>query len=90
VSCVQETGRGSIIRWCLCHVFGDPPVALQSLTFFKGSQQSVHIDYPYVRIQKEIAKLAASWIPLEDVYRDSGPLAYCPVSYKIAISAFYD
>jgi phytanoyl-CoA hydroxylase len=74
----------------LRHVFGEPPTTLQSLTFFKGSQQPVHIDYPYVRTQKEIAKLAASWIPLEDIHPDSGPLAYYPGSHKIMVSAFYD
>jgi phytanoyl-CoA hydroxylase len=79
-----------VVSQFLRHVLGEPPAALQSLTFFKGSQQPVHIDYPYVRTQKEIAKLAASWIPLEDIHPDSGPLAYYPGSHKIAVSAFYD
>jgi phytanoyl-CoA hydroxylase len=74
----------------LRHVFGGAPAVLQSLTFLKGSQQPVHIDYPYVRTQKEIAKLAASWIPLESIHPDSGPLAYYPGSHKIVISAFFD
>ncbi len=80
----------SVISRFLCHVFKDNPVLLQSLTFFKGSEQPVHIDYPYVRTQKEIAKLAASWIPLEDIHPDSGPLAYYIGSHKIDVSGFFD
>lgn len=63
---------------------------LQSLTFTKGSQQPIHIDYPYVRTQTKLAHLAASWIPLEDVHADSGPLAYYPGSHKIDASGFFD
>lgn len=71
-------------------IFDAPPAVLQSLTFFKGSQQPIHIDYPYVRTQKKIAHLAASWIPLEDIHPDSGPLAYYPGSHKTEISSFFD
>lgn len=60
----------------LQHVFQDSPCVLQSLFFIKGSQQSIHLDYPYVNCQEHIANLAASWLALEDVQEDSGPLAY--------------
>jgi ectoine hydroxylase-related dioxygenase (phytanoyl-CoA dioxygenase family) len=63
---------------------------LQSLTFYRGSQQPAHIDYPYVRCQTRLAHLAASWIPLEDIHEDSGPLAYYPGSHRTEISGFYD
>ena len=74
----------------LRHVFKDSPVLLQSLTFLKGSQQPAHIDYPYVRIQSIINHLAASWIPLEDIHPESGPLQYYPGSHKIETSDFFD
>lgn len=74
----------------LRHVFMSPPVALQSLTFYKGSQQPAHVDYPYVRCQSKLAHLAASWIPLEDIHADSGPLIYYPGSHKLAVSGFFD
>ncbi|MBU3585176.1 phytanoyl-CoA dioxygenase family protein [Polynucleobacter sp. AM-26B4] len=79
----------SISQFLAC-VFDAPPAVLQSLTFFKGSQQPIHIDYPYVRTQKKIAHLAASWIALEDIDLNSGPLIYYPGSHKIEISGFYD
>lgn len=74
----------------LRHVFESPAVALQSLTFYKGSQQPAHVDYPYVRCQNRLAHLAASWIPLEDIHADSGPLIYYPGSHNLAISGFFD
>ncbi|MFK7883711.1 MAG: phytanoyl-CoA dioxygenase family protein [Phycisphaerales bacterium] len=60
----------------LTHIFQSPPCVLQSLLFHKGSQQPIHLDYPYVRTQTDLSRMAASWIPLEDVHEDSGPLAY--------------
>lgn len=74
----------------LSHVFRDAPCAMQSLTFYKGSQQPIHIDYPYVRCQTPVAHLAASWIPLEDIHPDSGPLAYYPSSHHLDVSGFFD
>lgn len=74
----------------LRHVFESPPCALQSLTFYRGSQQPAHIDYPYVRCQTRLAQLAASWIPLEDIQLDSGPLAYYPGSHHLDVSGFFD
>ncbi len=74
----------------LAHVFQEPPVVLQSLTFWRGSNQPAHTDYPYVRTQSKLAHLAASWIPLEDVHPDSGPLAYYPGSHRPEIVRPFD
>jgi phytanoyl-CoA hydroxylase len=73
----------------LNHIFQSPAAVLQSLTFYKGSQQPAHIDYPYVRCQTKLPHMAASWIPLEDVDPTSGPLAYFPGSHK-TVSGFFD
>lgn len=74
----------------LGHVFAAPAAAVQTLTFWRGSEQPIHIDYPYVRQQKRLSFLAASWIPLEDVHPDAGPLAYYPGGHKLAHSGFFD
>ncbi len=74
----------------LGHVFQDSPVALQSLTFWKGSNQPAHTDYPYVRTQTKISQLAASWVPLEDIHEDAGPLAYYPGSHKYGLIKPFD
>ncbi|MFN7055267.1 phytanoyl-CoA dioxygenase family protein [Hyphomonas sp.] len=74
----------------LRHVFGAPASVCQSLTFWRGSEQPIHIDYPYVRQQHPLSFLAASWIPLEDVHPDAGPLAYYPGGHKTDKSGFFD
>lgn len=74
----------------LYHVFLSPATVLQSLTFYRGSQQPAHVDFPYVRCQTKVAHLAASWIPLEDIHGDSGPLVYYPGSHHLDVSGFFD
>jgi len=71
-------------------VFGEPAAVLQSLTFWRGTQQPAHIDYPYVNIQTQIAQLAAAWIALEDVRPGSGALFYYPGSHRTEASGFFD
>ena len=66
----------------LGHVFQDSPALIQSLTFWRGSEQAAHLDYPWVRVQNKLPHLAASWVPLEDIHEDAGPLAYYAGSHK--------
>ncbi len=61
-------------------VFGERVVSMQSLLFKWGSQQATHQDFAYV-VSENPSHLAASWIPLEDVHIDSGPLFYYPGSH---------
>jgi phytanoyl-CoA hydroxylase len=63
-------------------VFGERAVAMQSLLFKYGSQQATHQDFAYV-VSEIPSHLAASWIALEDVTIDAGPLFYYPGSHKI-------
>lgn len=72
------------------HVFQDAPTVLQSLTFFRGSQQPVHLDYPYVRTQTKIAHLTASWTALEDISPDAGALAYWPGAHRTGLIDLFD
>jgi len=71
-------------------VFQDDVAVMQSLTFERGSEQPLHLDYAYVRTQTIIAHLAASWIPLEDIDEDSGPLVYYPGSHLLGKTGFFD
>jgi phytanoyl-CoA hydroxylase len=70
--------------------FGSAPAILQSLTFVKGSQQPPHLDYPYVKTQKRIPVLGASWIALEDISEDAGALEYYLGSHKICRNKLFD
>ena len=80
----------SVVTEFLGHVFDLAPSVCQSLTFWRGSEQPIHIDYPYVRQQTKLSFLAASWVPLEDIHPDAGPLAYYPGGHKLDRSGFFD
>ncbi len=63
-------------------IYGRPAIAFQSLYFEYGSQQALHRDPMYV-VTKPPAHLLASWVALEDISPDSGPLAYVPKSHRL-------
>jgi phytanoyl-CoA hydroxylase len=63
-------------------VFRDQVVAMQSLTFKNSSEQALHQDFAFV-VSRNVSHLAASWIALEDVHEDAGPLALYPGSHRI-------
>ena len=71
-------------------VFEAPPIPMQSLTFLRGSEQPIHIDYPYVNRQRRLPYMAASWVALEDVGQDAGPLAYFAGAHRLDVSGFFD
>ncbi len=68
---------------------GRQPVLCYSLNFVKGSAQPKHIDSLYMT-PKTPAHLLATWIALEDVSPDAGPLVYYPGSHKIPLYRFED
>jgi phytanoyl-CoA hydroxylase len=70
------------LRDSLLPLIGGTPMICNSLYFERGSQQPDHFDTffmpPLTRNQ-----MVASWIALEDVDPDAGPLRYYPGSHKI-------
>ena len=66
----------------LGHIFRDTVVAMQSLTFVHSTEQHSHQDFPYV-VSGIPSHLAASWIALEDVHPEAGPLFYYPGSHMV-------
>jgi ectoine hydroxylase-related dioxygenase (phytanoyl-CoA dioxygenase family) len=66
----------------LRHLFRDTPVGMQTLTFLHGSEQVWHQDYAFV-VSSIPSHLAASWIALEDVSQEAGPLGYYSGSHTI-------
>jgi ectoine hydroxylase-related dioxygenase (phytanoyl-CoA dioxygenase family) len=76
----QLSMQPNVLRF-LGIVFDETPVCMQSLLFLQSTQQRCHLDYPYVHTPRP-AFLAASWIALEDVHPDSGPLFYYPGSHR--------
>ncbi len=77
-----------IIRF-LDELFGSAPALIQSLTFWKSSEQSLHQDFVYVHHHSPLGHLAAAWIPLEDIHEDTGPLVYYKGSHLLQSSQFF-
>ena len=63
-------------------IFQDKPKAFQSLSFWKGSQQDIHKDTAYVKIDSGPMHLAATWLALEDVEEGTGELEYYVGSHR--------
>lgn len=70
--------------------FGSAPALIQSLTFWKSSEQSLHQDFSFVHHHNRLGHLAAAWIPLEDISDQAGPLVYYKGSHLLAEHQFYD
>ena len=63
-------------------IYDAPAVSFQSLYFEYGSQQALHRDPMFV-VTDPPAHLLASWVALEDIDPQSGPLAYVPKSHHL-------
>ncbi len=63
-------------------IFDDKPQAFQSLTFWHGSQQPMHKDTAYVRVDGNPLALAATWLALEDIEPGTGELQYFVGSHR--------
>jgi phytanoyl-CoA hydroxylase len=63
-------------------LLGDVPVICNTLNMEKGSQQGSHIDTLFMTPVSDFS-LVATWMALEDVNADAGPLRYFPGSQRI-------
>ena len=63
-------------------VFEDKPKAFQQLTFERGSQQAIHKDTAYVKIDGNPMSMMATWVALEDVSEGTGELEYYVGSHR--------
>ena len=66
----------------LALIFERPAIAFQSLGFEYGSQQTIHSDIAFVRVDSP-REFVASWIALEDIEAGSGELIYYPGSHLL-------
>lgn len=68
-------------------IFGEEPVAIQSIYFEWGSGQALHRDPMHVYTSPP-AHLIGAWIALEDIGPDCGPLTYVPGSHHLPYYQF--
>ena len=70
-------------------IFDRKAVAFQSLYFQFGSEQGLHRDPMFV-VTEPPSHLIASWIALEDITPECGPLLYVPGSHRMPWFEFDD
>jgi len=66
----------------LSAVFEDKPKAFQGLYFHKGSEQRIHKDSAYVKVDTNPMHLVATWLALQDVSPGTGELCYYVGSHR--------
>lgn len=66
----------------LSFALGKKVSPFQTISFLKGSQQKTHSDSIHMTTQPP-GYLAATWLALEDITMESGPLHYFPGSQKL-------
>jgi phytanoyl-CoA hydroxylase len=63
------------------------PLLFNGLNMEHGTEQRMHIDTFYMP-PRTFGKMVATWLALEDIHPDSGPLSYYPESNKIPAYKF--
>lgn len=71
----------AVLRF-LTQIFERPPVAFQTMTMRKGSQEELHIDTGPLTLTEPMS-MAASWVALEDVQPLSGEFQFIPGSHRL-------
>src|SRR4029077_402352 len=71
----------------LAELLRDKPVVFNGLNMERGTEQRMHIDTFYMP-PRTPNKMVATWIALEDIHPDSGPLGYVPKSHHIPAYRF--
>ena len=66
----------------LHQLMGNAPVVCNTLLFEWGSEQDMHSDMFYMAPMSE-QQMLATWIAIDDVTEDNGPLVYVPRSHKL-------
>ena len=66
----------------LTQIYDRPPVAFQSMSMRKGSEEPLHIDTGPLTLTEPMA-MAASWVALEDVKPHSGEFQFIPGSHRV-------
>jgi phytanoyl-CoA hydroxylase len=79
---IQETAADPQLMSILAALLGSPPLVCNTLLFEYGSQQNAHFDTFYMP-SKTPNMMAASWIAIDEVTEDNGPLFYYPKSHLI-------
>jgi hypothetical protein len=81
-SAIRQAIANAKVMEFLAAIFADRPKAFQSLNFWNGSQQAMHKDSAYVKVDGNPMHLAATWLALENIERGTGELEYYVGSHR--------
>lgn len=68
-------------------LYADVPLPFSTINFTRTTQQPLHSDYAHFGTVPELL-LAGSWVALEDIHPNAGPLQIVPGSHKMDIFEF--
>lgn len=66
----------------LQYLYDAPAKPFQTLNFYKGTEQAVHVDSIHFN-SEPFGSMCGVWIALEDIGPDQGPLVYYPGSHEL-------
>ncbi len=81
-SLIKAMGNDEHLQIVLKLLMGKKMELFQSINFMKGSEQPTHSDSIHMTTFP-LGNLIATWVALEDVSLDNGPLHYYPSSHKL-------
>ncbi len=79
---IKQVINDSLLHDFLSFTLGREVLPFQTISFFKGSKQKTHSDSIHMTTEPQ-GYLIATWMALEDISLDSGPLHYYPGSQKL-------
>jgi len=81
-STIDRLIRNQQLAAFLGFALGSPVSPFQTISFLKGSRQKTHSDFIHMTTEP-VGYLVATWMALEDITPQSGPLHYYPGSQKL-------
>jgi ectoine hydroxylase-related dioxygenase (phytanoyl-CoA dioxygenase family) len=75
------------LQFVLAELLQAKPLLFNGLNMEQGTEQRMHIDTFYMP-PRTFGKMVATWLALEDIHPDSGPLSYYPKSNHIPAYKF--
>lgn len=79
---IKSLAKDKLLHDFLSFTLGKEVVPFQTISFLKGSRQKTHSDFIHMTTEP-VGYLIATWVALENISADSGPLHYYPGSHKL-------
>ena len=87
-NCKNLAKHDSVVKM-IEFLYDKEPLAFSTINFLTSTQQPLHSDYTHFGTIPELM-LVGSWIALENIDPDSGPLQVVPESHKLDIFKYSD